>query len=213
MRVWPASTPGRGDDLARVDLSAAELDRFLRVRRRLEPTLREHDRLRRQNAAEGRATQRNPLLASSTISRLYKEWMAAEAVLVRTVVEELAREGMGPKELDSLIALVEWRFLHRGEALIFGLPEYARADLVEARESLRPGPATEGLAGNEEYQTHLARMRAKAADLEQRASAALALSPSTLQLLESRRPDLERLDSSGLTSLMYALDPTLIPVE
>ena len=49
---------------------------------------------------------------------------------------ELEREKMSPRELGNLVALIEWRFLRRPEALAYGLAEYQRADWFVARAAI-----------------------------------------------------------------------------
>ena len=202
----------RGDDLARVDLTLEDLDRFLRVRRGVEPALRESARQHQRYEEQLARLSESPWTASSKIAAATKALRSAQNDLIQSVAEELEREGMGPQELENLVALIEWRYLRRREALVFAVPDYEREDWVLASQTLesQPGP---DVPVDASYQKHLERTRAKAASMEQRASAAAELSPATRQLLDSRRAELDRLDPSGLAYLINALDATVLPWE
>ena len=123
---------------------------------------------------------------------------------------------MGPRELGNLIALIEWRFLRRPEALVFGLPEYQRADWLIAQQVLADrsedvedgGPEMEERWAREQRRQH-ARLRAKAEALEKEAHAAVALSPASQALLESRRAELEAFDPGSLERILRGIDPSL----
>lgn len=192
-----------GDDLAKVELTAADLDRYLRVRRGIEPGLRELVRQRQRMQSEFRSAGTGGIFNPYPVT---SSWMVAEAAFLRTLVEELERETMGPHELDNLIALVEWRFLRRPEALVFGLPDYDRPDWVQTRQYLEESVAADM---DPEYAKWLSRSKAKVASLEQRAAAAVDLSDATRSLLESRRAELEPLDSGVLPHLAMVYDPSL----
>jgi hypothetical protein len=206
---WP-----RGDDLALVDLTGADLDRYLRVRRGLEPALREAARQKAAIQRETEAAESSPgfgqaLAGSSATAR----WIDSETAFLRSLAAELERETMGPRELGNLIALVEWRFLRRPDAMVYGLPEFQRGDWVSARQALSY-PLPEG-AGAEmerwlrEQRKQRARLQAKTASLEKEANAAIALSPATQALLESRRAELAAFDPANLDRLLRGLDTSL----
>jgi hypothetical protein len=201
----------RGDDLALVELTAADLDRYLRVRRSLEPALREIDR--RQTEIRRKRGQAGGLGELLTTSSAFKHWQEAQAGFLRSLVTALERENMGPRELDNLIALVEWRFLRRSEALVFGLPEYQRADWVAARQGLSfDVPEGDGTGSDfwiREARKRRDRLQAKADALEKQAQAAVVLSPVTQTLLASRRTEVEALDAQALSRIAHGLDQSL----
>jgi hypothetical protein len=206
----------RGDDLARVELTAADLDRYLRVRRGLEPAVRE---IARRQAAwrQEMQTARNGsgfgmILTAASAS---DQWTESETAFLRSLVAELEREKMGPRELDHLIALVEWRFLRRPEALVFGLPEYQRPDWAAAQQTLaRDLPDPEGSDPEmerwiREERKQRSRLAAKSQALEKEARAAVALTPASQALLESRHAELEALDPAALGRILHGLDASI----
>jgi hypothetical protein len=205
-----------GDDLALVDLTAADVDRYLRVRRGLEPSLREIARREAAYRQEMKTAESSPgfgtIVAASSAS---ERWMENETAFLRSLVAELEREEMGPHELGSFLALVEWRFLRRSEALVFGLPEYERPDWVRAKQALayRVEDLEEGGAEMErwarEQRKQQARLKAKSEALEKEARAAVALSPASQTLLESRRAELQAFDPGSLERILRGLDSTL----
>lgn len=204
----------RGDDLALVDLTGSDLDRYLRVRRGLEPALREVARQQEAIQQEMKAVDSSSgfgraLTASSVASR----WMESETAFLRSLAAELEREKMSPLELGNLIALVEWRFLRRPNAMVYGLPEFQRADWVSAQRALSY-PLPEGSGAEmerwlREQRKQRARWQAKTASLEKEANAAVALSPATQALLEGRRAELAAFDPAALDRVLRSLDASL----
>lgn len=205
----------RGDDLAQVELTAADVDRYLRVRRGLEPALREIASQQEAVRQKMKAAENAGLGGVLTASSAGENWMETETSFLRSFVAELEREKMGPRELENLIALIEWRFLHRPEALVFGLPEYERADWISARQMLATDePEPEGGSPEmdrwiREERKQRARLKAKAEALEQEAQAAVVLAPASQTLLESRRAELAALDPAALDRILHGLDASL----
>jgi hypothetical protein len=190
------------------------LDRYLRVRRGLEPAVREVTRQRAAFAQEKKAmADGSGLGVILNASSLSSRWMESENAFLRSLLAELEREKMSPQEMKNLIALVDWRFLRRREALVFGLPEYQRADWVDAQEMLSyPMPTASGEEGERwrrEQSRRRALTQAEAEALEKEATAAVALSPAPQALLADRRADLEALDSAALDRILRGLDPNL----
>jgi len=204
----------RGDDLALVELTGLDVDRYLRVRRGLEPAVREIARQQAVFAQERKAAESGPgfgtiLNASSTSAR----WLESENAFLRSLAAELDREKMGPQELKNLIALIDWRFLRHPEALAFGLPEYRRADWVTAQQALSY-PLPEGSGGEmerwlREQRKQRALLQAKVDALEKEANAAVSLSPATQDLLAGRRAELAAFDPAALDRILHGLDATL----
>lgn len=205
----------RGDDLAQVELTAADVDRYLRVRRGLEPTLREIASQQEAVRQKMKAAENAGLTGVLTASSAVEDWRESETSFLRSFVAELEREKLGPRELENLIALIEWRFLHRPEALVFGLPEYERADWISAQQMLASEePELEGSSPEmdrwiREERKQRARLKAKAAALEKEAQAAVVLAPASRTLLESRRAELASLDPAALDRILHGLDASL----
>src|SRR5215203_3997429 len=130
-----------GDDLSKVDLRQDELDRYLAVRRSLGPVLQGFENVmrRRNESALGSGTWNIFTAAAGSTN-----WFRTENSFLQSFSRELERQKMGPRRFENLTNLVEWRFLRRPEALIFGLPDYHRADWIEARFALEGelGPET-----------------------------------------------------------------------
>lgn len=201
-----------GDDLAQAELTAADVDRYLQVRRGLEPTLREIERRQEAWRQKIKGTENTSF---GTVFAASEDWVESETSFLRSFVAELEREKMGPRELENLIALIEWRFLHRPEALVFALPEYERADWISARQMVASDePEIEGGSPEmdrwaREERKRRARLKAKAAALEEEARAAVVLAPVSQALLESRRAELEALDPAVLDRILHGLDASL----
>lgn len=191
----------RGEDLARVDLTPADLERYLRVRGGVEPAVERMMQKRRdlyRSIEEGLSMR---VMANAAAGKFpYQELLVSEAELRQSVREMLERERMGPGELTNLLALVEWRFLRREEAMSLGVPEFHRADLMTAQALVDEGEETVGRA-------RLNRERQKLASFERQAAESVDLSPATKALLEGRRADLERFEPEELELLLEALDP------
>lgn len=195
----------RGEDLGKVDLTAADLDRYLSVRKGLEPALRE---VAREKSRYDEELREMGAAQAFKIQRIASGWDEAQSVFLAAFAKELSRKGMGPRELDNLTAMIEWRFLRRPEALIFGLPAYNRQDWLEAH-SIASGEEPDYGEGGGDLQRWHERSKAKAAALERDAAAAIELSPATRSLFEDRRSTLERLNPGDSQFLAQAVDSTL----
>ncbi|HKI06568.1 MAG TPA: tetratricopeptide repeat protein [Thermoanaerobaculia bacterium] len=194
-----------GDDLAKVDLQPADLDRYLAARRNLEPALREvAEQWRRRNES---LRTGNVFAMSNGDER----WKPTEVAFLQSLCRELERQKLGPRRFENLTNLAEWRFLRRPEALIFGLPEFHRADWVRDRASLDQDldPRMPEQPASREREQWRRRMAAKIADYERQAAEATGVSPATRALFESRRADLERLNPGDGWYLMRALDSSV----
>lgn len=201
----------RGGDLAKLDLTAADLDRYLRVRRELEPAAREalrqhrefEKRMEQWHEADGIAQALNP-------SSPFIDEYAADATFLQSVRDTLDRERMSPSELMDLLAVAEWRYLRRPEAVSLGLPDFHRSDWLQARTVSEDGVEASGDAQYDRQQERAVQQaRAKLASFEQQAATSADLSPATKALLDSRRAELERFDPVGLPVLLEAVDPAM----
>lgn len=193
-----------GDDLGKMDLTATDLDRYLRVRRGLEPALKKFaaGRLRYYEAMN------NPRsVGIFALPESVRRWQRTQATFQKDFVHELQREEMGPGEFEKLTTLIDWRFLRRPAAMIFALPDYSRADWLGTRAALANSPEFQGdPAGRRRWEQLRRRNEAKVKDLERTAAEATELSPATRQLLESRRAELEGLDPGDAEPLIHVLD-------
>ena len=206
----------RGNDLAKLDLTAADLDRYLRVRRELEPAAQQAQRLRRETdermkkwVREGPEDDIGQILAPSSP---YVDQYAANAAFLQSVRDALDRERMGSRELMDLLAVAEWRYLRRPEAVPLGLPDFHRGDWLQARTLSEAGVEPTGDAQSDRQQERaVGQARAKLASFEQQAAASTDLSPATKALLDGRRAELERFDPKGLPVLLEAVDPAMAP--
>lgn len=200
----------RGGDLAKLDLTAADLDRYLRVRRELEPAAQQVQRQRREalekwqeGSADGIAQALNP-------SSPFVDQYAADATFLQSVRDALDRERMSPRELMDLMALAEWRYLRRPEAVPLGLPDFHHGDWLQARTLSEDGTEPTGDAQYDRQQERAVRQaRAKLASFEQQAATSAELSPATKALLDGRRAELERLDPKAVPVLLEAVDPAM----
>jgi hypothetical protein len=206
--------PWAVDDLAKADLQPARLDRYLKVRQALRPAVKEvasQDQRYQAAMRKSRGSARFGDLIG--VSRVTDRWMQAQTEYLRSFVAELKRQGMGPRELEGITNIIEWRFLRRPEALVFGVPEFHRQDWTASRVMLRDEAAYMQASDDPETQRWRQRTEAKLADYERQAGAALEISPATRTLLESRRADLERLSPDEAPYLIHGLDPTMAWTE
>jgi hypothetical protein len=198
------------NDLATADLQPASLDRYLKVRQGLRPAVQKIASEERRHQAALREMRAGAGFGEVIgVSRLSDRWMQAQTAFLRSFVAELKRQGMSPRELDGFTNLVEWRFLRRPEAMVFGVPEFHRQDWMASRAMLRSGEASMAAADDPETRRWRQRTEAKLADYERQAGAAQAISPATRALFESRRADLERLSPGEAQYLIHGLDPML----
>jgi len=216
----------RGDDLAAVELTAEDLDRYLRVRRALVPVLAEAAAARTRAVAEvarsrdrvaevGGAGALLAFLLSGEGGGSVSEWIAGEVAFRQGVHAALQAEGLGPTSLARLAEIIEWRFLGREELLLLGIPTYYRADYLRSTSEIASGKETVEQYGGEsgedeewvaEIRAANERTRARQADLEARARREVDLAPATRRLLESRRDELEAMPRDGLQYLPQAVD-------
>jgi hypothetical protein len=178
------------------------------VRRSLGPVLQglENEMRRRNESALGRGTWNIFTAAAGSTN-----WFRTENSFLQSFSRELERQKMGPRRFENLTNLVEWRFLRRPEALIFGLPDHHRADWIEARSVLDQeiDTPTSDEPGSQDREHWRRRMEAKRAEYERQAVEATGLSPATRDLFESRRADLERLSPEDDAYLIHGLDSTM----
>ena len=170
------------DDLAEVVLTAAEVDRFLSLRRDLSNWAAQ---------AETAPRESNGTIDSWTENaRRLNRGLANLATLME-------RHAVGPASTNHLFALVDWRFLERADALPFGVPPHFRYEWFSSSEEIYGG-AEHGVDYeiDPELRRELERAQqaqnARMADLEKLARADTAVSAETRELLEARREELEQ---------------------
>jgi hypothetical protein len=202
----------RGGDLAKLDLTAADLDRYLRLRRELEPAAQQVARQRREaeTRMEQWAEEIGSIAHALNPSSPFVDQYAADAAFLQSVRDALDRERMSPRELMDLLAVAEWRYLRRPEAVPLGLPDFHHGDWIQERALSEQGIEPTGEAQYDRQQERAVQQaRAKLASFEQQAAASADLSPATRTLLDGRRAELERFDPKGLPILLEAVDPAM----
>ncbi len=205
----------RGGDLAKLDLTTADLDRYLRVRSELEPAVQEAQRKRREIDKQieewSDGDSAGPIAQALNGSPYpFADEYAADASFLQSVRDCLDRERMSLRELMDLLAVVEWRYQRRTEAVPLGLPDFHHGDWLQARELSEVGVEPSGDAQYDRQQERAVQQaRAKLASFAQQAAASADLSPATKALLDGRRAELERFDPKGLPVLLKAIDPAV----
>ena len=194
-----------GDDPASWVVPPDAIDRYLRVRGVIAPSLVQsralHDAARAGMEGDDEdMPDMSPFVAG----------LKADAAALESLTEALDTQGSCPRELQALMALVEWRFLRRDGALPLGLAEFERAHWRDANE--RAGqfvPTSDDGMGD--WAKMVARDREMArqevAALRERAIANAELAPETLALLESRRSELAATEPADVDELVALLDP------
>lgn len=101
----------------------------------------------------------------------------------RRVLEELTRHDMGPSYLLHLLTLVDWRLFRRDQAMLLGLPDYFREDLVRVRSLLESYSLSDDTLADsgweQDYRGQIARSQAKYEELERQAGDNVGLSEVT----------------------------------
>jgi len=138
----------------------------------------------------------------------------AKIELLHTLRTALERERMTPRELDTALAVFEWRCLHRPQAQLLGVPPHFRQDWQTAKQTLReenaddeperyssedPGPT---------YEQAQANARAKLADIE-RLTGDLTMTPAAQQTCERHRDRLAATNALVIEELVCALDASV----
>ncbi len=213
---WP-----HGEDLSLVDVSEDELRLYLEIRRALELRVDELvalDPTRAENYDETVFSWFDLFnMFGATSSE--KDWYSARTDFDRAVFEELENNGLGPSHLTNMLTIVEWRMLRRDEAMLLGLPDYFREDLVQVRATLESyrAYADEPTAGDvfvdsdweKDYQRQISRSRAKYDELERQAGENVELSDATTALFDTHRDELAAFEPHGLQYWIKAVDDSL----
>lgn len=198
---WP-----HGEDLGTVDVGSEQVSSYLRVRAAME------EPCRRMVEVDAEMTQAeedfesfsigDAMLAGLRLPRVHAELVVAFA-------DALEAEGMGPTTFDRLTEMVEWRFLGREDALVFGLPDYFRSDWTDAQAEVEAAQDLDP-EFDDEWRRQMERDAEKAVrkleELGAKAREHSGLSAATVGLLEARRSELEGLRADDLEHLLYVLD-------
>lgn len=201
------------EDLSTVVVSQPDLDRYVAVRTAVQDeaahlAATEDSVLARFEMREG--AEPHPMDLIKGIFGAVKDiepWAEANNALLKAAAQNLQEQEMGPAELRDLMAIVEWRFLGREEAVFLGLPPELGQDLVGKRKALAMAEwalATQTTYGGDEGQisemeSRVADLREEIAQLEAQARENRGLAPATQQLLVKERGRLETLDAAGLS--------------
>ena len=121
--------------------------------------------------------------------------------------------------LTNMLTMVEWRLLRRDEAMLLGLPDYFREDLVQVRATLESYQAytDEPTAGDvfvdsdweKDYQRQISRSRAKYDELGRQAGENVEPSDATTVLFDTHRDELAAFEPDGLQYWIKAMDDSL----
>lgn len=185
-------------------LTADDLDRYLRARAALQPSLAAFAQRLDEwvqamvppSVAQGAEPSAREVLGvlRGSLGGI-SDLMAAQREVAAAATTALEAEQLGPTEFARMAEILEWRFLQRPDCLALGLPEWKRSDLAQLRlqSALASRAAPTGASG-----PLPAGVGERLAALEQEARADLALSDATRALLEARRDELAALPSAGL---------------
>lgn len=147
----------------------------------------------------------------STMFTGFEELARTRLDLQRASVEALEAQRMSPRELETLLGVVEWHFLGRDEASFFGLSPDGRDLFLQQQRELRASRRMLGLAERfgaevegrraEEIRADVERLRRQLSVLREGADENRELRRSTRAVLEEHRSALEQLGSEGLDVL------------
>jgi hypothetical protein len=211
-REHPATIPA---DVATATLTNDEVDRYLRIRSKLQATLGKLDETssklpfeQLENLSE-KPKLSDILHASTGMLSTAAAASAAHADVLEAADLALEAEKASPTDLARLTEIVEWRFLGRPSAIALGLPELERHAFFRAQFKVRMLEALlampqdahgrEGRRADRESELAGARKELEAFETEARQHAVL--SPATAQVLEARRADLEAFTSESISVL------------
>lgn len=141
----------------------------------------------------------------------YEETARTRVELQRAAVEAFEEQRMSPRELETLLGLVEWRFLGRDEAAFFGLPPTGREVLLEQRRMLRTSRMALRFAERfeaeidgrsaSEIRADIDRTEKEIAALQEGARENRDLHSRTRAALDEHRAALEQLEADGIDVL------------
>lgn len=205
------------EDAAAVVLEEEDVERYLAVRSAVADELaafveaREgfEDRMEPEEGEEGGFPGFRALFSAMFAS--FDELSRTKLELQRAALEALESQRMSPRELETLLGLVEWRFLGRDEASFFGLSPDGREMLLQQQRALRASRRMLGFAERfnaevegrsaEELRAEIERFRRQISVLQDGAGGNRELHRRTRAVLEEHRGALQELGTEGLDVL------------
>lgn len=141
----------------------------------------------------------------------FEETARTRVELQAAAVEAFEEQEMSPRELETLLGLVEWRFLGRDDAAFFGLTAERRDLLLEQQRMLRTSRVALRFAERFEAEIDgrsaleirrdIGRIETEIAVLRESAAQNRDLHRRTRAVLEEHRATLEELDAGGVDVL------------
>ncbi|MEM7243709.1 MAG: hypothetical protein AAF533_00110 [Acidobacteriota bacterium] len=201
-------SPWADDALGAVEITPELVDRYVVVRAELGPPMAAFA----QSETEGEDGPSGLFGFIKSMGSVIQETGASpeRAALAEQAARSLGDQQLGPAHFDQLLRVVEHRFLDHPEAWLGALSPTERVEqrLTETQlgliEELKGVAESFGSSPDEtrdmeeqieKLETRLAEIRDKAATADR------AMSPATVQVLESRRSELEGLPGQGLEAL------------
>lgn len=202
--------PAFPEDAGAAEVSAEDVDRYLRVRRALEPAGAAYQQLE-DSAIPDAGGSLGMVRGMVGLFGAAADAHSARRALLEAAEPALRAEKMGPTDLARLAEIIEWRFLRREQARFLGLPEPQRREYQQMRLEERMlaawtgGSMPPGMRINErtkaDAERDLVRLREKLAQYAATADGRTALTATTTAVLEARRADLQALAPAGLQAM------------
>lgn len=202
------------DDPSEVALDEGDVERYLAVRREVSEELEAFVRARESVEDYLGLEEGGPPGFREIFSALfdgYEEMARTRLELQRASLAALEAEEMAPGELETLLGLVEWRFLGRDEAAFLGLPPAGRELLIREQRALRSGRMMLGFAevlgvemdGRDapEIRAEIERIRQEISTLREEAGGDRVLHPRTRSVLRGHRAALRAFRARGVDVL------------
>lgn len=184
--------PGE-QSLAEVTVSDAEVDAFVAIRRSIGEPWEQF----RSVDSVAMAFDEGADFDVDEARNLYFRWATAATAVLDTLRTGLELYERGPTWFLEMMEIVDWRFLHREDAEILGVPSYYRRDYSLSLAAEGYGDLDESDAQD---------VRDKLSDLRARAREDISLTPETVACLERHRMELEALRPRGTRAFVELLD-------
>jgi hypothetical protein len=215
-----ASFPPRlPEDPAVAAIADDDINRYLRIRNDLAVPLAEIEEALLRAIPSPEEIEKNPFsgalkMAGGVMSGL-ADAQAARGRLLEAARASLEREGTGPTDFSRMVALVEWRFLRREEAMPAGLAPEKRNEALQHIAEIRvvepwihaKMPPSMQIQGRDraDMQKEVDQAKAALVSLRAEAEAQVGMTETTRAALEARRAELEALPVAGLLMLTMPL--------
>jgi hypothetical protein len=204
-------------ELEASELTVDEVATYLTVRRELSPHIAVYSQARDEvrQFYENMDDERLPFFGVRRGVKLNQEFVQAQIACRQAALDALRNRQVGPGTLVQVLDVVEWRWLRRREALPFALEPHDRGLLYESRTQLGYYEDTSWTSDEDPYrrrwELEKSNLEARVESLEQRAEEHSGLSGATVELLESRRAELEAFDPEELEALLFITDAIQLP--